>query len=390
MKILIYSEYFFPIPGGVQTIVFELARGLSEWGNNCSVDGRFEVTVVTRTPTSKTKGETWPFRLIRRPSVWQLLRLIRASDIVHLAGPALLPMLICFLFRKPFVVEHHGFHAACPNGLLFFEPNQEPCSGHFMAKRYAKCVVCNRSIVGARKSFYWLVATPVRRWLSNRAYRNVMPTNWLGNMLNLERAVTIYHGISEPPAQQSNNASSSVFAFQGRMVTTKGTGLLLEAMRLLHKQATDPKLKIIGDGPELANFKAETADLNGQVEFLGHVNDSDLESVLSTAGTIVMPSLGGEVFGLVAAENMMRGKLLIVSDIGALKEVVGDTGLIFPVGNVEALATSMRKAFENPSLVRALGTEARERALGIFNRRDMIQAHVSCYKGARRRFTRSL
>ena len=32
MKILIYTEYFFPIPGGVQTIVFELARGLAEWG----------------------------------------------------------------------------------------------------------------------------------------------------------------------------------------------------------------------------------------------------------------------------------------------------------------------------------------------------------------------
>ena len=31
MKILIYTEYFFPIQGGVQTVVFELARGLAEW-----------------------------------------------------------------------------------------------------------------------------------------------------------------------------------------------------------------------------------------------------------------------------------------------------------------------------------------------------------------------
>jgi glycosyltransferase involved in cell wall biosynthesis len=48
---------------------------------------------------------------------------------------------------------------------------------------------------------------------------------------------------------------------------------------------------------------------------------------LAEAATVVMPSMAGEVFGMVAAENMARGKLIILSDVGSLREVIGDTGL---------------------------------------------------------------
>ena len=105
---------------------------------------------------------------------------------------------------------------------------------------------------------------------------------------------------------------------------------MIKAAQILLKGHPDLELKMIGDGPELPILKSQIADLDGHVKFLGHVADAELNAVLSGAATVVMPSLGGEVFGLVAAENMMRGKLLIVSDIGALVEVVGDTGLVFP------------------------------------------------------------
>ena len=93
-----------------------------------------------------------------------------------------------------------------------------------------------------------------------------------------------------------------------------------------------------------------------------------------------MPSLAGEVFGLVAAENMLRGKLLIVSNIGALAEVVGDTGLVFPAGDAAALALCMRRVLDDPSLAASLGSAARLRAMQMFNRDSMIQQHVSLYR----------
>ena len=78
-----------------------------------------------------------------------------------------------------------------------------------------------------------------------------------------------------------------------------------------------------------------------------------------------MPSLGGEVFGLVAAENMMRGKLVIVSDIGAMREVVGETGLVFRTGDAQDLATCMKRTIDEPELASSLGYSARVRAMQI-------------------------
>ena len=112
----------------------------------------------------------------------------------------------------------------------------------------------------------------------------------------------------------------------------------------------------------------------------GHVAEDRLEKVLTDVVAIVMPSLGGEVFGLVAAENMLRGKLLIVSDFGSLAEVVGDTGFMFPAGDASALASCMRRVLDDPSLAASLGSAARFRATQMFNRDSMIQQHVSLYR----------
>jgi glycosyltransferase involved in cell wall biosynthesis len=95
-----------------------------------------------------------------------------------------------------------------------------------------------------------------------------------------------------------------------------------------------------------------------------------------------MPSLGGEVFGLVASENMLRSKLLIASDLGALQEVIGETGLTFPAGNSTALAQRMQQVIAQPGLPETLGARARARALRLFGQESMIQRHIQVYREA--------
>jgi glycosyltransferase involved in cell wall biosynthesis len=385
MKVLLYSKAFHPSIGGVQTIVLELARGLAAWQQSHPAAEAIEVTVVTTTPDQTQKGGVQTFRIVRSPGLWKFLSLLRETDVVHLAGPALLPLGLALLLRKPVVLEHHGFQAACPNGLLFFEPTKTPCPGHFMAKRYSKCVECNRENTGVRKSLQLLLLTHLRRWLADRVVFNITPTNWLATILALNRMRTVYHGISPGLVPPSVNTSIEKFAFQGRLVSTKGVGVLLQAAQHLQRAKYKFQLKVIGDGPEQERLKSQAAALNGHVEFLGHVPEARVGEVLSDVATMVMPSLGGEVYGLVAAENMQRGKLLIVSDIGALREVVGDTGMVFRTGDAESLAACMRKVLENPSLPASLGPAARERAVKVFDRDSMIQGHVSLYREALRR-----
>ena len=117
---------------------------------------------------------TLPFQVVRRPNFPALMRLVRAADVVHLAGPCFLPMLLGLLFRKQIVVEHHGFQVICPNGQLFYEPTQMPCPGHFMAGRHRQCLRCNARAGTVASLKMWLL-TFARRWLAHYAAVNVTP-----------------------------------------------------------------------------------------------------------------------------------------------------------------------------------------------------------------------
>ena len=88
MKLLFYSHYFAPSFGGVETIVLSIARGLREVRTPNGAN-EFDLTLVTETPAEDFDDRLLPFRVLRQPSLSQLLRMIRSSDMIHVAGPAL-------------------------------------------------------------------------------------------------------------------------------------------------------------------------------------------------------------------------------------------------------------------------------------------------------------
>jgi glycosyltransferase involved in cell wall biosynthesis len=314
------------------------------------------------------------------PRFAQLVKLIVKADIFHIAGTDMLPLFLAWILRARVVVEHHGFQTACPNGQMIYEPTQSPCPGHFMAGNYLQCLKCNaaRGMVHTLKR--WLLTIP-RRWLCQRADANVMPTAWLGDIVQLPRLVTIHHGL---PA--SDNASSSpvgkppTIVFMGRLVSTKGVHILLQAMSQLRD--CEFQLHIIGDGPERNRLEADVRELQleERVVFRGYLSPDEAEKALALARAVVMPSVGGEVFGLVALENMLRNKVLIVSQIGALTEVVGDAGLTFPAGDADALARCLRRMLESDEFVTQAGALAGLRARSLFTAQRMVGDHLALYR----------
>ncbi|PYV30237.1 MAG: hypothetical protein DMG22_20950 [Acidobacteria bacterium] len=383
-RVLIYTHAFAPQIGGVETVVMSLAKGLAGLGQANGI-GSAEVTVATSTLRGDFDDASLPFRVVRRPSLLELLRLIRAADVIHLAGPSFIPMLLGLFLRKSVVVEHHGFQTICPNGQLLYEPTQTPCPGHFMAGRHSECIRCNAQLglLGSLK--LWLLTFP-RRWLCKRAQSNITPTKWLGRLLRLPRSTTIYHGLPENGSRDFSRSSSgnTTFAFLGRLVGTKGARTLLEAAQQLSAQGFHYRLKVIGDGPDRESLQQQAVALGlaDSVQFLGYVAPERLEEELAEAATVVMPSIAGEVFGMVAAENMSRGKLVIVSDVGAMREVVGDAGLSFAPGDARALAQCMKRILEDATLPVHLGLEARRRASEQFGQEKMVLQHLQVYQEA--------
>lgn len=382
MKVLVYSHFFVPSVGGVETIVLLLARSLADLRDS-SGSPQFKITLVTYTPAGSHDDSALPFVTIRRPGFLQLWRLIRKSDLVHVAGPALAPLILGLLAWKPVVIEHHGFQTICPNGQLLIEPEGTLCPGHFMAGRHTKCLRCNSARGWLASSRLWLL-TFVRRFLCTRVSANIMPTRWLGGLLRLPRIAVIPHGLdfAEATTRLEPSSGNPVIVFLGRLVTTKGARLLFEAVKLLREQNRSLELLIIGDGPERTPLEqfARDSGLAARVRFAGRLGGEQLEAALARASAVVVPSLSGEVFGLVVAENMQRGLPVIASDLGAFTEVMGDTGLTFRSGSVTDLAAALSRLLDDPSLAAVLGQRARQRALDFYSKSRMIEAHIRVYR----------
>jgi glycosyltransferase involved in cell wall biosynthesis len=295
-------------------------------------------------------------------------------------------MTLGLLARRPIVVEHHGFQTICPNGQLLIEPQGTPCPGHFMASRYQECLRCN-SAGGWLVSFKLWLLTFLRRFLCARVSANITPTDWLGQLLELPRVTAIPHGLDARSATSRvvPPSGTPVIAFMGRLVTTKGVHLLLKAATILKEQNRPFELLIIGEGPERAGLEQFVRDsqITDRVRFAGRLDGSQLEATLAHAAVVVVPSLGGEVFGMVVAENMARGLPVVASDLGAFVEVLGKAGLTFRTGDESHLASVLTGLLDDPSAGDRLGQLAHERAFDLFSTGRMIEGHVRAYRAVR-------
>ena len=386
MRILIYSHFFSPSVGGVESSVRSLAGGLVEMRNNTNTD--FKVTVVTQSGVGAADDSAFSFSVVRRPPLIKLWTLVRESDIVHIAGPSLVPLLLAFLARKPAVVEHHGYQAICPNGLLTYQPRRTICPGHFQARRYWKCWRCQNNELSPQRSLMNLLRMFPRSWLVRRAARNVAITGHVRDRHKLPRTEVVYYGIEDPLAKGSavlpvtNPTDKISFAFVGRFVPEKGIPILLEATRQLLSEGESFDVRLIGDGPERERLDGiiRREKLENHVRITGYLAATALTESLRDVQVVVMPSVWEETAGLAAIEQMMRGRLVIASNIGGLSEVVGGTGLRFTAGDATALAECMRRVLHEPTLIDAMGRAARARALSLFVGQRMIEEHRRVYR----------
>jgi glycosyltransferase involved in cell wall biosynthesis len=387
MKLLVYSHYFAPSIGGVETIVLGLSRGLAEL-RIANGAPEFEITVVTETPAGNYDDPSLPFRVIRQPGLFYLWRLVRACDVIHAAGPALLPLFLARLAGKPAAVEHHGYQAICPNGILIHEPDRSICPGHFQAGRYAECLRCNARETSWLRSCKNLLLMFPRHALTRQVAANVAVSQHVLRRLAMPRSTVIYHGIEDAlsrmlPSQLPSTSSGRIcFGYVGRLVQEKGIPVLLLAVKKLVGEGHQFKVRLIGDGDERPRLEEMIGreHLENCVHITGYLTGAELLDALRDVQVLVMPSNWEETAGLAVIEQMMRGRLVIVSDIGGLGEIVGDAGLRFTPGNADALADCMRKVLQNPSLIESYGRKARERALGLFTRSRMTEEHARIYR----------
>ena len=155
----------------------------------------------------------------------------------------------------------------------------------------------------------------------------------------------------------------SVALFCAKLQPWKGPSDLLEAFA--RANVPESYLVFAGDGPLRNTLEAKASELGiaGCVRFLGFLNQSQLPSVYSASDVLLLPSYY-EPFGLVVNEAMLCGCPAAVSDrVGAKYDLVqeGETGYIYPAGDIDALAAVLRDFFSDPAKRIRMGEAARKR-----------------------------
>lgn len=141
--------------------------------------------------------------------------------------------------------------------------------------------------------------------------------------------------------------------FMGTLEPRKNVGLLIDAYeRLVARRGTAARLVLAGaTPPEAAPLLTQLGApaLAGRVDVRGYVHPSQRVDVYAGALALVLPSYT-EGFGLPALEAMTVGVPVIVTNRGALPEVVGDAGVLVEPDDPAALADRVGEILADPAL----------------------------------------
>jgi glycosyltransferase involved in cell wall biosynthesis len=174
-------------------------------------------------------------------------------------------------------------------------------------------------------------------------------------------------------------------AFVGRLDRQKGIDVLLEAFEraAANPPAPSPPLRLIvaGDGPLRSAVQSwlERSPAGRRARYLGHTGD--VPGLLSAADIFCQPSRW-EGFCLAAAEAMAAQLPVIGTDVAGLNEVIADgqTGLICPAGDSNALAAAIARLRDDSLLRTQLGAAGRRRVVEKFSLERFVTQHAELYE----------
>lgn len=172
--------------------------------------------------------------------------------------------------------------------------------------------------------------------------------------------------------------------FVGTVEPRKGLDVLLDAFELIARDHADVELWLAGqagwgEGPIEAKIKAHPS--SARIQRLGFVDDALLPALYRRARAVTYPSRG-EGFGLPVLEAMACGASVVTTRDTVMAEIAGDGARLVPVGDAQALATSIDDVLESSEDERRTWAHrARERA-EHFTWEHCVALHLVAYEKA--------
>ena len=169
---------------------------------------------------------------------------------------------------------------------------------------------------------------------------------------------------------------SFVIGYVGRVIPSKGIADLIHALAQLPKQC---RLLIVGDGDfrEEGERLADRLGVKSRIRWISQIPSLEVPDYMSVMDALILPSRTTprwkEQFGRVLIEAMACETPVIGSSSGEIPRVIGDAGLIFPEGEVSALAHQIVRLVQSSALTAELRKRGRARVLENFTQKKMAE-----------------
>lgn len=163
---------------------------------------------------------------------------------------------------------------------------------------------------------------------------------------------------SEPPHPLPATPSA---AWVGALERAKNPAGLAQAWRAVVRRVPSARLTIVGDGPMRALVEGLVRELPESVTAIPRLSPAEVAQVLDRSTLLVLPS-HSEGTPRVVMEALARGRAVVASAVGGVPDMLasGQTGLLVPPGDGEALAESLVRLLEDRELAARMGEAAHE------------------------------
>lgn len=212
---------------------------------------------------------------------------------------------------------------------------------------------------------------------------NFMKRNLAQNGVNDKKVALVYNGVrvneKKVPREQFNTKMLRI-GFIGKVSYEKGIFVFLEAAQEVLVRTDNVEFWVVGNIHPDTNALLRDYQTANYIVFKGWVHD--LDPIYRDLDVVIIPSLVEESFGFVAVEAMSHGDAVIVSDRGALPELVEHetSGIIVPAGDAHALAERILDLKNHKNKIEILGKNARERVLRMFSLERMVEETIRVYQ----------
>ena len=307
-------------------------------------------------------------------------------DIVHLQNiHAHITPSVIFEAKKrniPVAWTLHDYKLVCPNSHFLIDQTGEICEacrgGQFWQATHRRCkkgslLASGMASLEAYVHQWMRVSANVNVFLCPSAFlRSRLLVNGFAENKTLHLPLFLPGGLFEPSVEEDG-----YFLFLGKLEGIKGIYPLIEAARLA------PQIRVILAGRAEESLLQRIPDLlPSNVRYVGFKSGEELSSLRRRARAFVLPSLWYENQPFSILEAFALGKPVIASDLGGMRELVGDDerGLLTPAGEPDALASAMIRLHENPADAHQAGARAYQYVLENHSAQKHYQGLLAIYQ----------